>query len=236
MTRTIPADGVLFDCDGVLVDSLEAAAVAWDAWAAVWAPGYDFRTQIVHGMRAADTVATLVTTDAFPAAFRALEDEEVRGAGATAPIPGAVELTRTLPLAAWAVVTSATRRLAVARLTSAGHPEPRHLVSAEDVERGKPDPEPYLLGARRLGLAPEQCVVLEDAAAGVAAARAAGVGWVIGVGDHLDGAVVDHHVETLGGLRYARGELCRSEATAMEARADHRVTLGHGAGEGTGEP
>jgi sugar-phosphatase len=203
----IPGEGILFDCDGVLVDSLDSAATAWDRWAATYAPDFDFRTQIQHGMRAADTIATLVTAEVLNEAVAALDAEEIASASGTAGIPGATALTASLPTERWAVVTSATRGLAKARLLAAGHPEPRAVISAEDVTRGKPDPEPYLLGARRIGVDVNRCVVFEDASAGVMAARTAGVGYVIGVGDHLEGALVDAHIDDLRDVRYENGEL-----------------------------
>ena len=206
-SRVQPVSGFLFDCDGVLVDSLEAAAVAWDSWAATYAPGYDFRTQVEHGVRAADTVAQLVEPQVFAGAFAALEAAEIAGADATLAIRGAVGLTTSIPDERFAVVTSGTRRLAEARLVAAGHRVPKALVTAEDVTKGKPDAEPYRRGAELLGLDPADCVALEDAPAGVAAARAAGVGFVIGVGDHLEGAVVDAHVLDLSALSYEDGRL-----------------------------
>lgn len=208
MTSTVhPVAGFLFDCDGVLVDSLEAAADAWDSWAETHAPGYDFRTQVEHGVRAADTVAQLVSPDSFAGAFAALEAAEIAGADATLAIPGAIDLTTSIPDARFAVVTSGTRALAEARLLAAGHRVPTALVTAESVTKGKPDAEPYRRGAEMLGLDPADCVALEDAPAGVEAARAAGVGFIIGVGDHLEGAVVDAHVLDLRALSYEDGRL-----------------------------
>jgi sugar-phosphatase len=200
-------EGILFDCDGVLVDSLESAALAWDAWSATYAPGFDFRTQIEHGVRAADTVAGLVAAELLEEAIAALEDEEVRGAGGTVPIDGAVHLTSSLPRSGWGVVTSGARRLAIARLVAAGHALPDALVTADDVTRGKPHPEPYVRGAVALGLAPARCAVVEDASAGVRAARAAGIGFIVGVGDHLEGSIVDALVPDLTWVRYEAGIL-----------------------------
>ncbi|KRA24059.1 hypothetical protein ASD65_06190 [Microbacterium sp. Root61] len=203
----VPVEGILFDCDGVLVDSLESAAIAWDAWAATYAPGFDFRTQIEHGVRASDTVAGLVAPEILAEAIAALEAEEVRGAGGTVPIDGALPLTSSLPRDRWGVVTSGVRPLAIARLIAAGHALPDVLVTADDVTRGKPDPEPYARGAVALGVAPAHCAVFEDASAGVRAARAAGIGFVVGVGDHLEGAVVDAVVPDLTWVRYEGGVL-----------------------------
>ncbi|MEH3088850.1 MAG: HAD-IA family hydrolase [Microbacterium arborescens] len=204
---TIPARAVLFDCDGVLVDSLEAAAIAWDEWAQRYAPEFDFRTQIEHGVRAADTVAALVAPHLLARAVAELDAAEIASATRTRPIAGAVALTDSLPAGSWAVVTSATRELARRRLAAAGHRAPGSLVSAEDVARGKPDPEPYLAGARSLRVPIAQCVVFEDAPAGVRSARAAGAGWVVGVGDHLDDADVDARIDDLGSAAWSDGAL-----------------------------
>jgi sugar-phosphatase len=198
-------DAILFDCDGVLVDSLEPAALAWDGWARTYAPQFDFRTQIEHGVRAADTIATLVAADILDEAVAALEAAELATASETRPIPGAVDLTRSLDALPWAVVTSGTRALATARLASAGHPSPSALVAAEDVGQGKPHPEPYLAGASALGVPVGRCVVVEDAPAGVQAARAAGAGFVIGVGEKVAGSAVDALVPDLSALSFRDG-------------------------------
>ena len=203
----LPVSGLLFDNDGVLVDSLEPAAVAWDAWAAIYAPAFDFRTQVQHGVRASDTIATLVSPEVLDEAIAALDKAELDGSDVCDPMPGAVELTRSLPVERWAVVTSAIRPLGVARLAAAGHSVPPAVVTADDVSRGKPDPEPYLKGAEAIGVSPDECAVFEDAPAGIAAARAAGVKYVIGVGDHLEGAVVDAHVRDLSQVSYDGTEL-----------------------------
>ena len=90
------------------------------------------------------------------------------------PLPGAMELLRALPLERWAIVTSCTRQLAGVRIAVAGLPQPKHLVTATDVRRGKPDPEPYLRGAQFLGVPASDCLVIEDAPAGIRAGKAAG--------------------------------------------------------------
>lgn len=183
-TRTFPVEGLLFDNDGVLSDSLELAARGWDRWAAEFAPQFDFRTMTEHGVPARDLVARLLPADRVDAACVVLERYEIAESAGTRPLPGAVELTRTLPEDRWAVVTSATPELARVRLEAAGL-APRILVTADDVSHGKPHPEPYLAGARALGLDPAVCVVFEDAPAGVRAARAAGIGVVVGIGRAL---------------------------------------------------
>ncbi|MEL0626114.1 HAD-IA family hydrolase [Salinibacterium amurskyense] len=179
----IVTPGILFDCDGVLVDSLEAAGRAWDVWAQRWAPSFTFADDIVHGQRASETIASLVSSHDLDEAVRDLTARELATASNTNEIPGAAAFVKSLDAGVrWTVVTSALRDLAILRLGAAGIERPENFVSAEDVARGKPAPDPYLRGAEMLGLDPSDCVVFEDAPAGIAAARAAGVAFVVGVG------------------------------------------------------
>ncbi|MEW1646716.1 MULTISPECIES: HAD family hydrolase [unclassified Streptomyces] len=173
----IRAQALLFDNDGTLVSSLESVGRCWTRWAEeLGITAEDFAKVELHGRTAVAIAADLLPADAVPAAvarIEALEVEDVPNGGA-ALLPGTRDLLDALPADRWAVVTSATRRLAEARLTYAGI-LPKTLVVAEDVTRGKPDPEPYLLAARRLGVDPADCVVFEDAPAGLQAGRAAGM-------------------------------------------------------------
>jgi sugar-phosphatase len=105
---------------------------------------------------------------------REVERREIEDVDGVIPLPGAMELLQTLPVEKWAIVTSCTRALAGVRIGAAGLPKPKHLVTATDVVRGKPDPEPYLKGAQTLGVAAKDCLVLEDAPAGIRAGKAAG--------------------------------------------------------------
>lgn len=198
--------GLLFDCDGVLVDSLASAGRAWDAWAARWAPHFDYHTQMEHGRRAGDTVRELVAAEDAERAELELEQDEIREAVGTEALPGARELTSSLTLP-WAVVTSGTRDLARARLGSAGIALPAVLIAAQDVTRGKPDPEPYATGAERIGVPAAECVVFEDAMSGIKAARAAGVGVVIGVGPDALGHGADAVVPALSAVSVVDGVL-----------------------------
>jgi len=201
--NALRVDGLLLDCDGVLVDSHNAAAVAWNQWAQRWAPGFDFHRDIEHGRRIRDVVAELVSTPGDVAAATAeLIQLEVDHAADVVPIPGARELLASIPAGCWAVVTSGGRAIATARMASAGLAPAQVLVTGEDVEHGKPSPDPYLLAAQRLGVPPERCAVFEDAPAGIAAARAAGVETVIGVGAAAAAEDVTVAIADLRGVRF----------------------------------
>ncbi|MFJ9246543.1 HAD family hydrolase [Streptomyces sp. NPDC101776] len=174
---TIHAQALLFDNDGTLVSSLESVRRCWTRWADEFGiTAEDFARVELHGRTAVEIAADLLPAHVVPVAvarIEALEVEDVPNGGAV-PLPGTKEFLDSLPADRWAVVTSATRRLAEARLAHAGI-LPKTLVVAEDVTRGKPDPEPYLLAARQLGVDPADCVVFEDAPAGLQAGRAAGM-------------------------------------------------------------
>ena len=173
----IHAEALLFDNDGTLVSSLESVRRCWTRWAEEFGiTAEDFARVELHGRTAVAIAADLLPADVVPAAvarIEALEVEDVANGGAVL-LPGTRDFLDSLPADRWAVVTSATRRLAEARLAHAGI-LPKTLVVAEDVTRGKPDPEPYLLAARQMGVDPARCVVFEDAPAGLRAGRAAGM-------------------------------------------------------------
>jgi sugar-phosphatase len=169
------ARAVLFDFDGVLVDSVAAVERAWGQWAREH--GLDPATVLAHahGVRTAETVRMLTPhLDADGEAAR-IEEREVHHTGDVHAYPGAAALLADLPAGAWAIVTSGTYRLAAARLDATGLPVPDVFVTADDVDAGKPAPDPYLVAAERLGVPPEQCVVVEDSPAGAAAGRSAGM-------------------------------------------------------------
>ena len=200
--RTFHAAGALFDNDGVLVDSHDVAARVWNRWATRWVPGFDFHRDIRHGLRLSDAVADLVSAEHVAAATKNLSDMELTLATEVSPIPGAPELIADCPAGSWALVTSGRRSVALARLTSAGIAHPVAVVSADDVERGKPAPDPYLAGAAALGVRPGRCIVFEDSRAGIISARAAGVAHVIGVGEATVGEDVDAAVSSLSGITF----------------------------------
>jgi sugar-phosphatase len=164
--------------DGVLVDSRAAVVRSWAVWGERHGLDGEAIVEANHGRPAAAVVAEVLPAgaDADAEADR-LEDIEVEDTDGVVALPGAADV---LALPVVAVVTSCTLRLARARLGAAGLPEPAVLVTADMVARGKPAPDPYLLAAERLGVDPADCVVLEDAPAGIAAGRAAGMAvWAV---------------------------------------------------------
>lgn len=169
-------DALLFDNDGTLVSSMESVHRCWARWAREYGITDEaFGAVELHGRPAAEIIAELlpegVRAEAL-ARIEVLETEDV--AGGVVLLPGTKELLSALPAGRWAVVTSATRPLAEARLHEVGIDYPE-MVAADDIARGKPDPEPFLLAAARLGADPARCAVFEDAPAGLAAGRAAGM-------------------------------------------------------------
>lgn len=165
---------VLSDLDGTLVDSTPAVARSWRTWSSRHGLDGDAIIAASHGCPAAETVARVLPDADVAVEAAALEDLEVGDTDGVVALPGAAEV---LALAhdRVAIVTSCTERLARARLAAAGLPLPAVLVCFDMVERGKPAPDPFLLGARRLGADPAACIVLEDAPAGITAGRAAGM-------------------------------------------------------------
>ena len=201
------AKGILFDSDGVLVDSHSAALEAWQQWSNEFAPHFVWDVPENAGRRAEDKVREQVAPHLFDEANHRINALEQESAHQTMPLGGAQELLTRLPADTWAVCTSANPLLARARLQAAGLPLPKALVTAADVEHGKPDPAPYLVGAERLGLDPCDCVVFEDAAAGVEAAIAAGVGLVVGVSARALNTDADIVVRDLRGITFDGDEL-----------------------------
>uniref|UniRef100_A0AAU2VCV1 HAD-IA family hydrolase n=1 Tax=Streptomyces sp. NBC_00003 TaxID=2903608 RepID=A0AAU2VCV1_9ACTN len=198
----IHAEALLFDNDGTLVSSLESVTRCWTRWAQEYGiTAEDFARVELHGRPAVEIVADLLPADVVPQALARIEQLEVEDvAGGVVLLPGTAALLASLPADRWAVVTSATRRLGEARLTEAGI-RPKNLISADDITRGKPDPEPFLLAAARLGVDPARCVVFEDAPAGLAAGRAAGMTTVALTTTHrVDELVADVIVKDLSAV------------------------------------
>ena len=169
---------VLFDLDGVLVESREATERVWLAWASRNGIGEEALRSAMHGVRSGDVVRALRPDLDAVAEAGEIERAQAEDVAGLAAIPGAVVALRALKGDRVAVVTSGTRPLALARLAAVGIEPPAVVVFADDVARGKPDPEGYLSAARRLGVDPVEALVVEDAPPGIEAAKAAGMAAV----------------------------------------------------------
>lgn len=171
---------ILFDLDGVLVDSTRSVDRQWRAWARQKGVDGDKVMAIAHGVRTIEVIRAVAPHLDADAEVWELENREADDQEGVEIMPGALDLVRSIPEGRWGVVTSGTRLLASARLRFGGLPVPKILVTAEDVANGKPHPEPYLKGAERMGVEPTDCLVIEDAPAGIQSARAGGM-TVVGI-------------------------------------------------------
>lgn len=175
----------MFDMDGTILSSIAAAERVWSAWAV--RHGLDVETFLptIHGVRAVETIRNLnlpgVDVMAEVEFLTQAEFDDVEG---VVSIEGAAAFLTALPPERWAIVTSSPRRLAIRRLEAAGLPVPQLMITGEDVANGKPAPDCFLLGAQRLGQQPQDCLVFEDAPAGIRAAEAAGARVVVVTATH----------------------------------------------------
>jgi len=170
----IQCRGVLFDLDGVLVDSTPAVARVWTKWATKHGFVPEEVVRQAHGRPSITTIRELLPHADHDAENREVERGEIEDIEGVIPLPGALELLQAIPRDRWAIATSCTRRLAEVRIRAAGLPLPKHMITSNDVQRGKPDPEPYVKAAKVLGVATADCIVIEDAPAGIRAGKAAG--------------------------------------------------------------
>jgi mannitol-1-/sugar-/sorbitol-6-phosphatase len=208
-------EAFLFDMDGTILTSIKSAERVWTAWAI--GHGLDPASFVptIHGKRTEDTIRRLglpgvdPVAEALGIALAEIDDvhdiEEIAGVG---------RFLASLPPGRWAIVTSASRDLATARIAAAGLPLPPVLVAADDVRHGKPAPDPFLLGAEKLGVAPQHCLVFEDTLIGLQAADAAGMDSIVVTATHT------HPVETrsAGVPDYADLEAVRSQAGLLQVR------------------
>lgn len=171
---------ILFDLDGVLCDSTKAVDREWREWAARKGVDGDAVMAIAHGVRTIEVIRRVAPHLDAEAEAAAIENHEAFDQRGVTVMPGAVELVKSIPAERWGVVTSGSRLLAEHRLPHCGVPMPRVLVTSDDVVNGKPHPEPYLKGAKGLGFEAGECLVIEDAPAGIQSARAGGM-RVIGI-------------------------------------------------------
>jgi sugar-phosphatase len=166
---------ILLDLDGVLVDSTPCVTRVWKAWAREHGLDPDYVVHVAHGQRTIETVRKVAPhLDAQRETDR-VEQQELNDTEGLRILPGAKRLLAMLPPERYTIVTSGTRQLATKRLHVAGLPVPAKMITADDVTRGKPDPEPYLAGAAKLGFAATDCLVFEDAPSGILSAQAGGM-------------------------------------------------------------
>ncbi len=180
---TLRARALLLDMDGTLVHSTGEVETVWRLWCRRHRLDPEPVLAMCHGVRSREVIRTLAPQLDLAQEVALLDDLEIHHTGQAEALAGARTRLASLPVERWALVTSASQRVARHRLHSAGLPLPALLVGAEDVEHGKPDPEPYLLAAEHLGLAAADCLVFEDAPAGISSALRAGCRVVqVGVG------------------------------------------------------
>jgi mannitol-1-/sugar-/sorbitol-6-phosphatase len=172
---SLSCKAILFDMDGTLVDSTACVEATWERWARKHGIDLPHLLQVSHGRRTVDTLNEIAPHLDVESEAKALEEEELTTREGIVAVAGASQLLRRLKEHQWAVVTSASRALATARLGYAGLPVPPILISGEDVSHGKPDPEGYRKAADRLGVLYDHCVVVEDTPAGILAGRNAGM-------------------------------------------------------------
>ena len=182
MRRFPSVEAIVFDCDGVLVDSLASVDRAWRRWAVEYGVDVERLMTAFHGRTSHESVAELVSPSLMEEASARIDAYEHADAASVTALPGAAELLASMPAGRWAIATSGNRALATARLVAAGLPVPPVLVTADDVRRGKPNPEVYARALGGLGVTGPRAAVFEDSGTGIRAALAAGVVTVIRVG------------------------------------------------------
>ena len=198
---------VLFDLDGVLVDSTSYIEEQWRRWATSKGLAAEPFLRVCHGRRALETIQLAAPQLDAAAEVAAFVPDEAGNGNALKPVEGASRLLQTLPVGSWAVATSGTRSAATERLRDAGLPVPGVLVCAEDVLHGKPSPDVYLMAAAGLGVSPADCIVVEDAPAGIQAARSAGMAVVaLTTTHHAEELAADACTRSLAGIHLGRIE------------------------------
>jgi sugar-phosphatase len=213
----LECDAVLFDLDGVLVDSATCVERHWRRWAAQHHLDCDEIMQFAHGRPTVETIRLVAPHLPAEAEAARVDAGEAVDTDGVVAVQGAAQLVRSLPPNAWAIATSGTRNTALTRLRHTGVPVPSVLITADDVEHGKPHPEAYLLAAARLNVAPEKCVVVEDAPTGISAAHAAGM-RVVALG-------TTHPQAELGDADVRATRLTDIQISASDMRPGRRLTV-----------
>ena len=210
----VTASALLFDLDGVLVDSTPAVTRVWSRWAVEHGFDPERTVREAHGRPSIETIRELLPNADHAALNRVLEQREIDDAEGVVPLPGAVELLTSLPSGRWAIVTSCKRDLARVRIQAAGLPEPPTIITSSDITNGKPHPEPYLKGAAALGFAAADCIAFEDVPAGLCSALAAGTR-----------VVALRSTATENALRFAGPTWILDNCAAIAARFDEACGL-----------
>jgi sugar-phosphatase len=183
----------VFDMDGTILSSIASAERVWTQWALRHGLDVARFLPTIHGVRAVETIARLALPGIDPVTEAGIiTQQEIEDAEGTVAIAGAAAFLNSLPSDRWAIATSAPRMLAERRLSAAQLPTPSLMITAEDVDCGKPSPECYLLAAARLGIAGADCLVFEDAAAGISAAEAADASVVVITATHRHTLMTRH--------------------------------------------
>lgn len=217
MTTTFVCSAILFDLDGVLVDSTRSVERQWRIWARERGIDGDKVIAIGHGVRAIELIRAVAPHLDAEAEVRKLESREAEDRDGVVVMPGAVELVSAIPEGRWCVVTSGTRHLATTRLRLAEIPVPKVMITADDVANGKPHPEPYLTGAKLLGVNPAGCLVIEDAPAGIRSAHAGGM-KVVAITSTYAGDALGHADAVVGKLGQIRVMTNRAERLVVEVQ------------------
>lgn len=204
--------GFLFDMDGTILSSIASAERIWAVWARAHGLDVESFLPTIHGVQSVETIRRLGLPGVDPVQEAArITEAEIADAEGVQPIPGADDFLAALPPARWGIVTSAPRALAQARLRAAGLPLPGVMITAEDAPRSKPEPDGYRLAAERLGAQAADCLVFEDAPAGIAAGEAAGAALVVITALHRHPLATPHPAVTdfrgLQGVAHPEGRL-----------------------------
>lgn len=183
----------LFDMDGTIINSVAAAERIWSAWAVLHNIEVASFLKTIHGVRAIDTITRLALPDVdAEKQAQIITQNEIDDVNGIVEIPGSIQFLKSLPATQWAIVTSAPKQLALRRLQAAGMPLPEVMVTADDVSVGKPDPSCFILAAKRLGVDIADCLIFEDAPAGIQAAEAASGKVVVVTTTHTHPITTSH--------------------------------------------
>jgi mannitol-1-/sugar-/sorbitol-6-phosphatase len=205
----LKCEAVLFDLDGVLIDSMACIERHWRRWATKHELDAEKILAVAHGRRTVETIRLIAPRLSVEEEAAELEEASAGDTDGLKKIEGALQLLQSIPKTAWAIATSGNRQTAMTRLNFALLPVPFALITADDVINGKPHPEAYLMAASQLGVEAEKCVVIEDAPAGIQAARAANMQVIAVASTHrrqeLEGA--DAIAEKLSDIQvFSNGE------------------------------